>query len=185
MSRRDNSRSRDPGYVIRDGNDFDDAIDDGADTDGDDNTDNDGRLNYRHVVDCHARKTRSRTATPSYPCARTKTTHELIERHEGVIKALFSHPKCHTAPKEVNWRDFTAMMADLGFSLTPVRGSIWHLRVEATSDLFPAGSTGKAITVHQPHKPDGQSTMRLPKMRGIGEQLTDRFGWTAETFLPL
>ncbi|KAI1198339.1 hypothetical protein F5X97DRAFT_342644 [Nemania serpens] len=174
------ARSRDP-TPLTDGNDVHRVTGDGSDTD--DNNINCG-FNFRLRGDSRAENKRFCIQPCESSSAPTKTTRKLNKRDEGVIRALFSRDKFRPAPKEVSWDDFEKTMTYLGFSVTSVKGSPHHLRMAEANELFPAGSAEKKVTVHRPHKPNQKSTFTRNEMREIGKQLTLKYGWTEETFLP-
>ncbi|KAI1169728.1 hypothetical protein F4777DRAFT_596033 [Nemania sp. FL0916] len=107
---------------------------------------------------------------------------DLDEQDMRVISGLFSHPELPPAPNEIRWKDFTRTMTHLGFGIRPRRrgGASRRLFVGIQYEIFPAGSHGHVITVHEPHP---RISLDLSEVREIGRRLTNAFGWSAETFL--
>ena len=86
-----------------------------------------------------------------------------------VFSALLDRSQSHGS---VDWVDFEAAMADLGFSVMPRFGSVYT--------FFPPESMGvkKSLTIHRPHKSRIEGYFVLV----LGRRLKRVYGWEEKMF---
>lgn len=87
----------------------------------------------------------------------------------SVFDTIFAKAK---ARGSVSWADFTAAMADLGFSITPKYGSVFTFHPPESMDA------PRSITLHRPHA----SEIEGHKLLIFSSRLHKTYNWTAETF---
>ncbi|KAF2768455.1 hypothetical protein EJ03DRAFT_328306 [Teratosphaeria nubilosa] len=87
------------------------------------------------------------------------------------VASVFNIFKKSEARGSVDWNDFAAAMAELGFSVTPKGGSVFTFNAPDASDWG-------EITLHRPHG----SEIEGWKLLYLARRLQRRFAWDAETF---
>jgi hypothetical protein len=118
--------------------------------------------------------TSSRTEPPATSTAEesepSPQTFKVSASTAGVFETLFKKMQSRGA---VDWVDFVAAMADLGFSVVPKLGSVYT--------FLPPASMGvkRSITVHRPHKSRIEGYLLLIFSR----RLKRVYGWGEETFV--
>ncbi|KAI1152288.1 hypothetical protein F4825DRAFT_450597 [Nemania diffusa] len=151
------------------------AIDDDVDEDADKDADGYGTTNNQSAPHAYP------DPSSHSPNIHIPEVIRKLDRNDwDVIGALFSHPRFHPGPKEVDWDQFQRTMTRLGFSKVPGNTNA-RFSVTVSNDMFPAESMGQVVTAHRPH--GGRIALDRSEVREVGSRLTRLFGWTAEMFV--
>ncbi|MCJ1246838.1 hypothetical protein MMC30_004047 [Trapelia coarctata] len=96
----------------------------------------------------------------------------VSKRAFKVFSALFHNPAEPSQPGELPWADFLHAMAQTGFDVEKLYGSVWQFTPTKLD-------VERSIQFHEPH-PMGKIPYRIARRHG--RRLNRAYGWTGETF---
>ena len=102
----------------------------------------------------------------------TQPTFSVSKRAFKVFSVLFHNPAEQDQPGDLPWADFLHAMAQTGFNVEKLYGSVWQF-TPTTLDVE------RSIQFHEPH-PIGEIPYRIARRHG--RRLNRTYGWTGGMF---